>query len=87
MTTAYTNMKMLKEILAVNKCDIVDLLERTRSDKPGRKLQQMGITNIPDDLENSYQSTLYRRRVMHGIYIESNCRVWSVLRRIHDWDK
>jgi hypothetical protein len=52
-------MKMLKEILAVNNCDIADLLERTLSDKPGRRLRQIGIKNIPDDpktMENTYRS-------------------------------
>ncbi len=49
LTTPYTNMKMLKEILAGNDCDIADLHERTLSDKPGRGLRQIGIKNIPDD--------------------------------------
>jgi hypothetical protein len=59
LTTAYTNMKMLKEILAVNECDIASLLRRTMSDRPGRKLRQMGIKNIPNDpktMENTYRS-------------------------------
>ena len=59
LTTAYTNMKMLKEILTVNECDIVGLLERTLADKPGKKLHQMGIKNIPDDsktIKNTYES-------------------------------
>jgi len=59
LTTAYTNMKMLKEILTVNECDIAGLLERTLLDRPGKKLRQMGIRFIPDDpkvLENTYQS-------------------------------
>lgn len=59
LTTAYTNLKMLKEILAVNECDITDLLERTLADKPGKRLRQMGIKNIPDDpktMENTYRS-------------------------------
>ncbi len=59
LTTTYSNMKMLKEILAVNECDIADLLERTLSHKPGQRLRQMGIKKIPDDpktMENTYQS-------------------------------
>jgi len=59
LTTAYTNMKILKEILTVNECDIASLLERTLSDKTGKKLRQMGIRLVPDDpkvLENTYQS-------------------------------
>jgi hypothetical protein len=59
LTTAYSNMRMLKEILTVNGSNITELLDKTTSDKPGKKLRQMGIQDIPDDLkilEDTYKS-------------------------------
>jgi hypothetical protein len=60
LTTTYSNMKMLKEILAVNNCDIAQLLTRALTDKkPGRKLRQLGLKNIPNDpkiMESTFRS-------------------------------
>ena len=59
LSNAYTSMKMLKEILAVNDCDIFTFLERTISGYPGSRLRQLGMRNIPDDpkiMESTYQS-------------------------------
>lgn len=61
LTTAYSRLTMLNEILTVNKRTITQFLEIGKAATEGKKIRQLGLKEIPEEyeaIENTYSRKL-----------------------------